>query len=162
MKDILIGFIIALVLGSIWNSMQQSPESGSQSKDGSAVNDLSVQAIVSVNQSNFQNEVLNQTQPVLVDFYTQSCPHCKKMAPMLGQIAQEYTGSLKVVKMDIMENQEIAHQYNIGGVPAFILFENGKPVESFVGEMSRPRLLSILKPHLLNTKPQPSENPPAT
>jgi thioredoxin 1 len=143
MKDAVICFVLALVLGSIWNGMQ----SGSPGGEGSDSQNMGA-PLNPVTDANFQNEVLDQTQPVLVDFYTQSCPHCKTMAPILVQIAQEYSSNLKVVKVDIMDNPQIAHKYEINGVPAFMLFENGKAVESFVGAMPKARFLSIIKPHL--------------
>jgi thioredoxin 1 len=162
MKDVLLGFIVALVLGSIWNGYQSENQpqngdsaSGSEASQGAAV------PLSSVNESNFKSEVLDQEQPVLVDFYTQSCPHCRNMAPILGQVAQQYSGALKVVKVDVMENPLIAHKYEVNGVPAFVLFDKGLPVESFVGEMSKTRLLSRIKPHL-NAPEHPSENSAGT
>src|SRR5262249_26347974 len=132
MKDALIGFIIALVLGSIWNGYQsenQTP-SGDSAAAGDAAQGPGI-PLASVNDSNFQSEVLDQQQPVLVDFYTQTCSHCKNMAPILGQVAQQYSGTLKVVKMDVMDNPLIAKKYEITGVPAYVLFDKGTPVESF-------------------------------
>ncbi len=70
------------------------------------------------------------------------------MAPVLEQLAQQYSQSLKVVKMDIMDNPSIAHKYDIGGVPAFMLFDKGRAVTSFVGEMPKAKVLSQIKPYL--------------
>jgi thioredoxin 1 len=149
MKDALLIFVIALVLGSIWNGYQS--ENQAQGADAGGAGDASQGPgipLSSVNDTNFKSEVLDQEQPVLVDFYTQSCPHCRNMAPILGQLAQQYSRTLKVVKVDVMENPLVAHKYEVNGVPAFILFDKGAPVESFVGEMSKGRLLSRIKPHL--------------
>jgi thioredoxin 1 len=162
MKDALIVFIVALVLGSLWNGFQAENQTASgDSATGDAVQGTGI-PLQSVSDSNFQTEVLDQEQPVLVDFYTQSCSHCKNMAPVLGQVAQQYSGTLKVVKMDVMDNPLIAHKYDISGVPAFILFDRGSAVESFVGEMSKNRLLSRIRPHLTTTKERPPENSSGT
>src|SRR5262249_49515486 len=109
MKDALVCFIIALVVGSMWNGMQ-SGSSGPGSEGTGAQQNMGA-PVDQVTDANFQSEVLDQSQPVLVDFYTQSCPHCRTMAPIVGQVAQEYSGSLKVVKMDIMDNPVVAHRY---------------------------------------------------
>ena len=151
MKDVLIGFILALVLGSLWNGIQPPTEEAQQNAQTQGVNDANSMPLTIVNDSNFQGEVIDQEQPVLVDFYTQNCPHCRKMAPILSQIAKEYTGSLKVVQVEIMDSPVIAHKYDIAGVPAFLLFDKGKPVESCVGETSKTNLLSVVKPHLTST-----------
>lgn len=161
MKDALIGFIIALVLGSIWNGYQSDNQSASESP---AANDTAQGPgipLASVNDANFKSEVLDQQQPVLVEFYTPSCSHCRNMAPILGQVAQQYSGTLKVVKMDVMDNPLIAHKYEINGVPAFVLFDNGNAVESFMGEMSKGKLLSRIKPHL-DTAEHPAESSAGT
>lgn len=163
MKDALVGFIIALVLGSIWNGYQSENQSTSESPAASDAAQGTGVPLASVNDSNFKSEVLDQQQPVLVDFYTQSCPHCRNMAPVLGQVAQQYSGTLKVVKMDVMDNPLIAHKYEINGVPAYVLFNNGAPVESFMGEMSKSKLLSKIKPHLEASNPdRPQDNSAGT
>lgn len=148
MKDLLICFVIALVLGSIWSGMQQGSDSQGAGGESNQSSEGPVAPLASTNDSNFQSEVLDQSQPVLVDFYTQSCPHCKRMAPVLGQVAQQYSRTLKIVKMDIMDNPATSHKYDIGGVPAFLLFDKGKVVASFVGEMPKGKLLSLIKPYL--------------
>ena len=149
MKDLLIGFIIALVLGSICNDWQHSQNSTSQNNEAAPAANIGSEApLKSADQSNFQAEVLEQSQPVLVDFYTQNCPHCKKMAPMLSQLALQCSGNLKIVQVDIMENPAISHKYDIGGVPSFILFDHGKVLTSFMGEMPKNKLLDNLRAYI--------------
>jgi thioredoxin 1 len=148
MKDAFICFVIALVVGSMLNGMQ-SPNSGGEPNGSQSMG----APLPAVTDASFQSEVLDQTQPVLVDFYTQSCPHCKTMAPILGQIAQEYSSSLKVVKVDVMDNPVLAHRYNINGVPAFMLFDKGKTVASVVGSIPKDQLVAIIKSHLSTSAP---------
>ncbi len=164
MKDILIVCVIALVLGSVINNMppagnngqqaqlaktpaseDEADEAGSQMDLGPSVAPLPLD---SANDSNFQNQVINQNVPVLVDFYTQSCPHCRNMEPVLGRLAGEYVSKLKIVKVDVMESPSVALKYDVGAVPAFVLFDQGKPVASLVGEMPRRRLVATIKPFL--------------
>lgn len=154
MKDALLGFIVALILGSMWNGFQQDSQAsgGDAGAGGDAFQGAGI-PLSSVNDSSFQAEVLDQAQPVLVDFYTQNCPHCRNMAPVLGQLAQQYSGTLKVVKVDIMDNPVLANKYDIKGVPAFLLFDKGKPVETVVGETSKAKLLSKIKPYLSSPEP---------
>ena len=162
MKDWLLAFVVALVLGSIVNGyLTDKQAQGGDSPAGSDASQGAGVPLSSVNESNFQAEVLDEQQPVLVDFYTQSCPHCKNMAPVLGQVAQQYSGTLKVVKLDVSENPVIAQKYEVRGVPAFILFDKGTPVESFMGEMSKSGLLSRIKPHL-NASERPPESSAGT
>jgi thioredoxin 1 len=146
-KEIFIVFIIALVIGSVINGWQKQNESGNSDQNGGVVAyDSSL--LVPVNESNFQAQVIEQETPVLVSFYTESCPYCKKMVPILGQLAQEYKGALKVVRVDAANNPALAQRYDIGPVPAYILIDHGRRLEAFVGAMSKDRLLSIVKPHL--------------
>lgn len=162
MKDILIVFIVALVLGSVINGMQPPPSNVQQAQlmqsqatdaddSGTPMDSGSLTAAIpldSANDASFQNLVINQNLPVLVDFYTQTCPHCKNMEPVLGRLAGEYARQLKIVKVDVMESPSVALKYDVGSVPAFVLFNQGKPVTTFVGEMPKHRLVSMIKPYL--------------
>jgi thioredoxin 1 len=164
MKDILIFFVVALVLGSVINGTPPAGNNGQQAQlskaapaeddaeDAGSQMDLGP-AVASIpldsaSESNFQNQVLNQNVPVLVDFYTQSCPHCRNMEPVLGRLAGEYSSKLKIVKVDVMESPSVALKYDVSAVPAFVLFDQGKPVASLVGEIPRRRLVATIKPYL--------------
>lgn len=89
---------------------------------------------------NFEKEVLQSDIPVLVDFYADWCNPCKMMAPVVGKLGGEYEGRLKVGKCNVDENMQIAQQYRVSGIPAFIIFKNGKPESNFVGAMSAAEL----------------------
>jgi len=91
---------------------------------------------LSVNKKNFETEVLQADIPVFVDFQATWCGPCKMMAPIVDQLAEEFEGRVKVVKLDIDESHEVAAQYKIKGVPTFILFNGGKSVHTWVGANS--------------------------
>lgn len=89
---------------------------------------------------NFEAEVLQAAEPVLVDFYADWCNPCKMMGPVVEKLAEEYQGRVKVGKCNVDENMQTARQYRVSSIPAFILFKNGKPAESFLGAMSAAEL----------------------
>lgn len=85
---------------------------------------------------NFETEVLKSDIPVLVDFYADWCGPCKMMAPVLEKLAEEFQGKVKIGKCDTEENMQLVQQYRITNIPAFIVFQEGKPVDKFIGAMS--------------------------
>ena len=89
---------------------------------------------------NFEKEVLQSELPVLVDFYADWCGPCKMMGPVVAKIAEEYEGTVKVGKCNVDENMQLAQQYRISSIPAFILFRDGKPAATYVGAMSASEL----------------------
>src|SRR5262249_48631197 len=99
-----------------------------------------------------------QKQLVLVDFYTDGCPHCQKMAPIVAHMYKQYDGVFKVAQVDVMNNPQLAHKYDIGPVPAFLVFTNGKLVEAVAGEVPESELVSLIKPHLGTHSTQISSN----
>ena len=94
------------------------------------------------------NDLLNSKQPVLVDFHATWCGPCKQMAPELQRFAQNNTGKLRVIKIDIDKNQKAAKQYNIQGVPTLILFKEGKVLWRQSGAMSSQQIDNAVKSHL--------------
>ncbi|MDD5041226.1 MAG: thioredoxin [Candidatus Peribacteraceae bacterium] len=87
----------------------------------------------SVTDQNFQAEVLQSPIPVLVDFWAPWCGPCKMMAPIVDELATEYEGKVKIVKVNVDENPETPGQFNIMSIPTFIIFKGGKPLASFIG-----------------------------
>lgn len=85
---------------------------------------------------NFDEEVLQSALPVLVDFYADWCNPCKMMAPVVEKLAEEYDGKMKVGKCNIDEHMAIAERYHVSSIPAFVIFKDGKQLDSFIGAMS--------------------------
>ena len=85
----------------------------------------------------FESEVLRSKEPVLVDFFTETCPPCRMMAPVLQEIETEAQGQFKVVKVDAGTEMELAAEYGVRAVPAFFAFSNGKCVGQTVGAKSK-------------------------
>ncbi len=103
---------------------------------------------VAVTELTFAKEVLESPVPVLVDFWAAWCAPCRAIAPIVEQIAVEYSGSLKVVKLDVDENSELSARYSVLNIPTLLLFKGGKPVERMVGALPKPQLVGKIKTHL--------------
>lgn len=103
---------------------------------------------VIVTDANFEEEVLNSTLPVLVDFWAPWCGPCQMMGPLITKISDEYEGKAKVVKYDVQDNQEFAAKYGIQGIPAFKVFKGGEVVDEAVGAMPEDNLKKIIDNNL--------------
>ena len=99
--------------------------------------------------ANFETEVLQSDIPVLVDFYAEWCGPCKMMGPLVDKMAAKYEGKVKIGKLNVDENMEIAQKYAVASIPTFIFFENGQVVETSMGAMSANALEEIIKMMLL-------------
>ena len=104
--------------------------------------------LTSVDQNNFQTEVLQASGPVLVDFWAPWCGPCRMVAPVVDKIAQTYQGRLKVVKLNTDDSPSIAGRYEVSGIPALILFKKGEPVDRIVGYVPEKQLASMVEKHL--------------
>jgi thioredoxin 1 len=104
----------------------------------------------SVTDSTFQAEVIDasNTQPVMVDFWAEWCRPCHMLAPTVAEIAQTYTGKLKVVKLNVDENTASAGRYNIRGIPTLLIFKGGQVAEQVVGAVPREHIEKALQRHL--------------
>ena len=100
--------------------------------------------IVTLTDQQFDAEVIKSEIPVLVDFSAEWCGPCKMLAPIIQELADEYTGRIKVGKVDIDANREQAAKYGIQGVPTLMIFKGGQVVKKFVGLMSKDKLIEAL------------------
>jgi thioredoxin 1 len=98
--------------------------------------------------ANFDTDVIGANVPVLVDFWAQWCGPCRTMAPTVDAVAEEYTGRLKVGKVDVDSNGGTAMRYQIRSIPTLLLFKNGQVVEQRVGALGKSEVDKMLTPHL--------------
>lgn len=103
---------------------------------------------VAVSDNSFQSEVVESQEPVLVDFWAEWCGPCRMIAPVLEKIADDYAGNLKIVKLDVDNNQRSAMKFGVQSIPTMILFKDGKEVERLIGYMPEQKILGRIKPHL--------------
>jgi thioredoxin 1 len=104
-------------------------------------------AITDVTDSNFQAEVLESPEPVLVDFWAPWCGPCRVIAPALEEIVEE-RDDLRIVKLNVDDNQQTAARYNVLSIPTLILFRNGEVAHQIIGAMPKRRLVQEIEPVL--------------
>ena len=92
---------------------------------------------VTLNDANFEKEVLKSERPVLVDFWAPWCGPCRMVGPIVEEIASDYEGKAKVGKLNTEENPEITAQYGVISIPTLIVFKSGKPVNQIIGAVSK-------------------------
>lgn len=97
---------------------------------------------------NFDSEISGTSEPVLVDFWAPWCAPCRFVAPVLEELAEDYSGTLKIAKVNVDDNPMTASRFGITSIPSLLLFKNGQMVDQWVGAMPRQMLEGALKPHL--------------
>jgi len=93
--------------------------------------------IITLTTDNFQQEVIKSPSPVLVDFWAEWCGPCKMIAPILDELADEYSGRARIGKVDIDQHQSLAAEYGVRAIPTLLLFQNGQVAEQIVGLRSK-------------------------
>ncbi len=106
-------------------------------------------AEISLNSSNFEQEVLKSEAPVLVDFWAEWCGPCKMMGPVLEELAKDLEGkNIKIAKCNVDENQELAQKYEVMSIPSFKIFKEGKVAEEWVGAQPKDAIKEKLEKYL--------------
>jgi thioredoxin 1 len=101
--------------------------------------------IANVTDASFEADVLKSSQPVLIDFWATWCGPCRAIAPVVEQLAGEYAGKVKIVKVNIDENPKTPTQYDVRSIPTLLMFKDGKVVGQIVGAVPRPKIEELLK-----------------
>ena len=96
----------------------------------------------------FKSEVLDSQKPVLVDFFAEWCGPCRQMLPLVGELSEEMSGKLKVVKMNVDDAPDTPAQFDIQTIPTFLIFKGGKLVDKKVGSMTKAQLTDWVSSHL--------------
>ena len=104
--------------------------------------------IIEINEDSFENEVLQAEMPVLVDFSAVWCGPCKMLDPVVEELAGDWDGQVKFVKLDVDHSPQIAMNYQVMGVPTLMLFNAGEVKERLTGYMPKNKIVSKLSPHL--------------
>ena len=98
---------------------------------------MSAANILTLTESNFDAEVVKSITPVLVDFWAEWCGPCKMVAPILDELASEYDGKVKIGKVNVDENRQLAGEYNIRSIPTLLIFKDGQVADQIVGLRSK-------------------------
>jgi thioredoxin 1 len=107
--------------------------------------------VIHTDDQGFEKAVLQSEQPVLVDFWAEWCGPCKMVAPIVEDLAGEYAGKLRTVKVDVDQSPDLAGRYGISGIPALLFFNGGKEVNRVVGALPKPRLKAVIEQVLAQT-----------
>ncbi len=109
---------------------------------------MASELIKHVSDASFEADVLQSTQPVLVDYWAEWCGPCKMIAPILEEVSTTYQGKLQIAKMNVDENREIPAKFGIRGIPTLMLFKGGQLVATKVGAMSKSQMTAFIDQQL--------------
>jgi thioredoxin 1 len=101
--------------------------------------------VIDVTDASFEQEILQSTLPVLVDFWASWCAPCRMIGPVVEDVAGEYSGRLKVAKMNVDDNMNTPSRFGIRGIPALLFFKNGEVVEQVVGAVPRSQVVTLIE-----------------
>jgi thioredoxin len=105
--------------------------------------------VMNIGDADFDKEVLKSDQPVLVDFWATWCAPCRAIAPAIEELATQYKGKVKVAKIDIDSNQQVAEQYNIRSIPTLLIFKNGTVAASIMGAQAKSKIEAAIQKVLM-------------
>ncbi|MDF3128967.1 thioredoxin [Kiritimatiellaeota bacterium B1221] len=103
---------------------------------------------IEVGQDTWSSEVESSSIPVLVDFWAEWCGPCRAIGPTLEQLADDYDGKLKVVKVNVDENRELAQKFGVRSIPFLLIIKEGEVVENMVGALGKPEFVAKIEPHI--------------
>jgi thioredoxin 1 len=132
------GAFFGAVIGGLFAFSAASSRAPIAMADGEQV------AVRIASEAEFDRDVLNADRPVLVDFYSDSCPPCRRLAPTIETLAREYEGRAVVAKVDVVQVPALARRYGIQGIPAILFFVDGEPVGRMVGLKSKGAYTKVL------------------
>jgi thioredoxin 1 len=104
--------------------------------------------LLNITDDNFETEVLQSNEPVLIDFWAVWCGPCRMIAPIVEEMSGEYAGKAKIAKLDVDANPNVAMKYGIRSIPTILIFKDGKVVEQIVGAVPKQKLVNALDAHL--------------
>jgi len=161
MKELLLVFLLALVVGSIINGCLRNtqepatdPDRQASASQGAGHNATSrelpglkpVAALVGdTSDTDFAHDVLSSGQPVLVDFWADWCGPCKEMAPVINELASQYQGRLTVLRLDVDDNPATSGRYEVMGIPTFAIFKEGRLAARITGAVPKEQLVSAVE-----------------
>lgn len=164
MRELLLAFVIALIVGSVINGMQQKPNNpgqnpgqGSSSAPPADTNNPNettsmtgnrdfpdFASFPSVDKDNFEQVVLKSQKPVFIDCYVPHNQACDQMLPLVAAVGKNHESSVTMAKLNVMDNVVLVHRYEIGNVPTFLLFDQGNLKGKLSGVLPQDRLESLL------------------
>ncbi|BBO83412.1 thioredoxin [Desulfosarcina ovata] len=112
------------------------------------------ESVIEIQESQFDQQVLNQSKPIIIDFWAPWCGPCKAMGPVFGELAAEYAAKMVFAKCNVDENQSIAAKYGIKAIPTLMIFQGGQVVNSITGMSSRSALETAINSAIAGEAPK--------